>query len=383
MKFRELTCEEFKKIEKKQKKYNFYQTVSWANVKKTTGWESYYVGVFDGKKNLGIALLLAKKILNKKMFYIPRGPLLDYDNFSLLEFFFNNLKLFVKSKGGFTIKIDPYILYQEHDRDGNPIGESNDKIISQLKSLGFVHRGFTIGYTDEAQFRWSYVLNIKDKKFDDLKKDMNQRCRRCLKMCYKYPLVVREVNEDNFIEFKKIMEHTANRQNHFDRSMDYYKNLAKYLGDDVVMVIVYLDKEKYLEEFKDDKLYEEIKKEQSEFVPITAGVFMYDWDRLNYAYGGTYSKYMHFMAQYRMQFEMIKRAMEKKLPLYDFGGISGDFNPDSDNYGVYEFKRGFGGNVVEYIGEFDLVVDKLFNSFYKFMFKTYRGIKKIRASIKK
>lgn len=80
---------------------------------------------------------------------------------------------------------------------------------------------------------------------------------------------------------------------------------------------------------------------------------------------------------------MIKRAMEKKLPLYDFGGISGDFNPDSDNYGVYEFKRGFGGNVVEYIGEFDLVVDKLFNSFYKFMFKTYRGIKKIRASIKK
>ena len=81
MEFRELTCEEFKKIEKKQKKYNFYQTVSWANVKKTTGWESYYVGVFDGKKNLGIALLLAKKILNKKMFYIPRGPLLDYDNF--------------------------------------------------------------------------------------------------------------------------------------------------------------------------------------------------------------------------------------------------------------------------------------------------------------
>ena len=189
MEFRELTCEEFKKIEKKQKKYNFYQTVSWANVKKTTGWESYYVGVFDGKKNLGIALLLAKKILNKKMFYIPRGPLLDYDDFSLLEFFFNNLKLFVRSKGGFTIKIDPYILYQEHDRDGNPIGESNDKIISQLKSLGFVHRGFTIGYTDEAQFRWSYVLNIKDKKFDDLKKDMNQRCRRCLKMCYKYPLI--------------------------------------------------------------------------------------------------------------------------------------------------------------------------------------------------
>lgn len=42
--------------------------------------------------------------------------------------------------------------------------------------------------------------------------------------------------------------------------MDYYKNLAKYLGDDVVMVIVYLDKKKYLEEFKDDKLYEEIKK---------------------------------------------------------------------------------------------------------------------------
>ena len=58
---------------------------------------------------------------------------------------------------------------------------------------------------------------------------------------------------------------------------------------------------------------------------------------------------MPLMAQYKLQMDMIMFSMEKKLSLYDFGGISGDFRKDSPNYGVYEFKRGFGGFVVEYI----------------------------------
>ncbi len=76
-------------------------------------------------------------------------------------------------------------------------------------------------------------------------------------------------------------------------------------------------------------------------IPISAGVFIFDNDRLNYVYGGTYKEYMPLMAQYKMQMEMIKLAMERGLPIYDFGGISGNFTPGSENYGVYEFKKRF------------------------------------------
>ena len=147
------------------------------------------------------------------------------------------------------------------------------------------------------------------------------------------------------------------------------------------MVVAYLDKEKFLENFQDNKLYEKIKGEKEMLIPLSAGVFIFDKDRANYVYGGTYSYYMPLMAQYKVQVEMIKYARSLNIPIYDFGGISGIFIPDTENYGVYEFKKGFGGYVVEYIGEFDLIINKFYYNMFQIAYKTYRFIKKIRSKI--
>ena len=61
-----------------------------------------------------------------------------------------------------------------------------------------------------------------------------------------------------------------------------------------------------------------------------------------------------------------------------FGGISGDFNEHNPMYGVFGFKRGFGGYVVEYIGEFTYVFNKLSYSMYNIAYKLYRTINHIR-----
>ena len=58
-----------------------------------------------------------------------------------------------------------------------------------------------------------------------------------------------------------------------------------------------------------------------------------------------------------------------KTPLLEVQNFEKENNP---LYGVYEFKRGFGGNVIEYIGEFTLPITK-FNKFYNFL----RGIKRM------
>ena len=64
-----------------------------------------------------------------------------------------------------------------------------------------------------------------------------------------------------------------------------------------------------------------------------------------------------------------------------FGGISGNFEPNSENFGVYEFKRGFGGYVVEYIGEFDLILDKVGYSIYDKSYELYRNLKHLIAKM--
>ncbi len=380
MQFLELTENEFDNACNKIPVSSFCQSSSWAKIKKKTGWISYFVGVKENDKVIACALILGKKIyLNKYIFYSPRGLLLDYKNKKLLKFFTDHIKTFLKNKGGIILKIDPLIMYKHHDNSGNYVsdGFSNQSIIDSLVKLGFEHNGFTKDILEDTQFRWSYCLDV-DKPMEEILKGMNQRARRCIRKCEKYPLEVVDVNKDNIKDFKDIMQHTAERQNRFDRSLEYYQRMKDEFGDRVKMIIIYLDRDKFLSDFTNDKLFNTVKNEKRNKIPISAGLFVFDPDRLNYLYGGTYSHYMHLMAQYKLQMSMINACREKNLPIYDFGGISGDFNEHNPMYGVFGFKRGFGGYVVEYIGEFTYIFDKLSYKLYNLAYKLYRTINHIR-----
>ena len=94
MKLVEINDEEFKKIADKSDQITFHQTSEWAKLKATNGWLHYYVKLEDNKKNVSCALLLAKKVpvINKYIFYSPRGFLIDYKNKKLLKTFTEEIK---------------------------------------------------------------------------------------------------------------------------------------------------------------------------------------------------------------------------------------------------------------------------------------------------
>ena len=99
-----------------------------------------------------------------------------------------------------------------------------------------------------------------------------------------------------------------------------------------------------------------------------------------YLYGASDNVYRNLMPNYLLQWEMIQYSMNRGCTLYDFRGISGDLNPDNHLYGLYRFKRGFNGEFVEYIGEFDLVISK----FYFFLWEMLLPkIKKMFKRLKK
>ncbi len=383
MDFLELSAQQFKHLQNKFSNSNYCQTVEWGNLKTITGWESHYVGIMENDSIICLALLISKKILGKKrIFYAPRGILTNYDNYQILEFFTKKVQKYIKKYNGIALKIDPFITYCKRNRDGRLLlDENKSNLVKFLKSLGYNHHGFTVGYTSEIQYRWSFYLDIT-KPLPEIMKQMDKRCRRSLRKAENYPLVTKEVNNENIKDFKKIMEHTCTRHRCFDRTLEYYQKIKDVFKDKASLLIIYLDKEKYLSNFKDDKLYDKIKSEKENFIPLSAGVFIYDKYYMHYVYGGTYQEYMPLMAQYKLQFDMINYAKTKKLPIYDFGGISGNFVLGSKDYGVYEFKRGFSGNVIEYIGEFDLIINKKFYMLYHLMYNVYRNLKKILVTLK-
>ena len=72
------------------------------------------------------------------------------------------------------------------------------------------------------------------------------------------------------------------------------------------------------------------------------------------------------MPNYLMQWSMIRWAIESNCFLYDFLGIPVNADPASPMIGVYRFKKGFNGEILGYVGEFDYVV----SPFYTWLFNT-------------
>lgn len=65
------------------------------------------------------------------------------------------------------------------------------------------------------------------------------------------------------------------------------------------------------------------------------------------------------MPNYLLQWEMIKWAVERGCDIYDFRGVSGNVDKNHPLYGLYRFKKGFGGKFTEFIGELDYVFNPL------------------------
>ena len=95
---------------------------------------------------------------------------------------------------------------------------------------------------------------------------------------------------------------------------------------------------------------------------------IYD-NEIVYLYSAAEDEYRKYNAPYAIQLAIIRYALEHKIPRYNFYGISGNFSKDADDYGVYEFKKGFGGRVEQLIGEFILPVNRT-------VYRLYRMIKK-------
>lgn len=429
MEFKEIDKKTFDKFEKNHEQVNFSQTSAWADVKKVNGWNSYFLGLYEKNKLIGATLLLAKKVpfVKKNMFYAPRGFLIDYSNYEVLEYFTKEIKKFAKEHNAIFIKIDPYIIYQERDLDGNIVenGKDNKKAFSNLIKLGYKHFGFNV-MQDTLQPRWIFVTDTKDKTIEEVMNGMDSKTRQIIRKNERLCIETREISYDELGLFKDIMAHTGDRRNFIDRPLSYYQNMYKNLEPAGILKILVaeLHTDKLIKNYEDEisvlkKDYEDrkykhdnginkmnenkylskqksveqeieritkkkeeaiaIQKENGDIIPLGGILFLIHGKEVLSLVGGSYDKFMEFQSAYTVHWAGCKYAIENGYDRYNFYGITGDFNEKNPLLGLYLFKRGFGGKVVELIGEFDLIVSKFWYFVYNFSFKIYHGLKNIKA----
>lgn len=426
MEFRKLTEKEFDNFASKHENASFNQNSYWGKLKKSNNWEYTFLGLLDNKKIVAATLLLSKMTpVKKKMFYAPRGFLIDYKNYDLLKEFTKNIKKYAKENNGIFVKIDPYINYQERDIDGNIVeGNDNKDAYKNLINLGYKHFGFNV-MQETLQPRWIFVTDTKGKTVDEVMKNMDSKTRQIIRKNERMCIKTREISYDELDKFKDIMKHTGDRRKFIDRPLSYYQNMYKTLHAPGILKIMVaelhakelvntykkelkdlkteletrknkhdnginkMNEKKYLSKQKETennieritKKLEEAKKLQKDNgdVILLGGIlFLIYGKEVVSLVGGSYEKFMEYQSAYTVHWAGCKYAIENGYDRYNFYGITGDFNPKNPLYGLYLFKRGYGGKVVELIGEFDLVISKFWYFVYNVSFKLYHGIKNIK-----
>ena len=419
----ELTKEEFNEYASKHPLNMFFQSSYWGELKSITGWKHFMVGIKNDGKIEAATLILGKKIpiFNRYIYYAPRGFLIDYNNTELLKKFTLEVKKYLKKKKGIFIKINPYLIYQERDINGDIVenGIDNKNVVEELKKLGFIHTGFTINYGKDLEPRWISVLDLEGKTEEGLLKDMRSTTRWGINNSYKHGLKLVEIDKSRINEFKKLMEHTGERRGFIDRSEAYYEKMfdAFSKDDKIKIMLVELDIDEFLYNLNNQKQQnllkqveaknkpdsakakrvlkelqsqfeslekrisnlEKLQKEKGNKIVVAGGLFMTFGTQVVSLFGASYREYMKFNGQFFLNFKMIKYALNNGYKKYNFYGITGEFNEDSEMFGLFDFKRGFNAHVEELIGEFTLITNKFFYKVYNLMFEVYKKTKKMKG----
>lgn len=353
MKFITLDAETFRKFASKSKEKSFYQTPEIAKLRSENGWTSYYFGVEEAGKLIAASLIVAKPaFLGKSVYYAPGGPLIDYEDTKLVNFFFKNLKNYAKSHNGYLLHIEPYYELIERDRDGKPVenGFNHQKAIQNLKKLSFK----PLEKSDEPKY--SFVLELEGRDKDQLFQEMKRNTRNHIRKAEKMGVRIRELKKEELSIFKKITESTSERRHFQDKPLSYYERMYDL----------------FHERSEVKFMLAEAQISGQSYTPLSAAMFMTYGDEVIYLFSGSDEEYMkEYNAQYLIQWHMIKFAVENGFKTYNFYGIQGLPDRSSKNYGIYDFKKGFTstetGRVVELLGAYEMPINQFFYQLHRIL----------------
>ena len=392
--------EEYTEFIKSHKHGNMMQAIEWSAIKNT--WGAVRVAVSDDEDNI---IAAAQVLTRKGLWYVPRGPILDYNNKELLGFFLTNFKKFAKTKQAKLVKLDIPIAVKDEKlanfKDVD-VDRSNDELIKTFKSYGYNHKGFSLDMSSTIQPRFNTVTKLEQPVPDLFSKDT----RRLIRDADKKFVEVRRCGKENLDDFLFALACTEKRKNISLRGREYFENLLDIFGDNALLYISYINVEKALKECHNRKenLEKEIEElgekspkkkrtleeqvagtdklialfngleieDKSKDQVISAAITIAYGNHAEIIYAGMNEDFAKLPAQYKVFSDTMKKAQEMGISEVSMGGIEGSLN-DS----LLGFKSKFSPNIVEYYGEFDLVISHVFNLMYNYGLPLRRKILKL------
>lgn len=404
----ELKETEYEKFMTEKKELShFLQSHLWGEFsKRKKKLTPYYLGLKnDDNKLVATALLLQKRLpLGYSYFYSPRGFIIDYTNKELLSEFTKKVKSFIKVKKAIFLKIDPPIIIRKE----NYLGEEQkldyqvNTIFDNLSQIGFKHQGFTKNF-ETMQPRYTFRINL-EKSQEEIDSHFSKTTKQRIQKAIRLGTKVRIGTKEDIDIFYNLMLLTEDRKDFVSYSKDYYEELYSIFNknNNVKLFIGYLDLEQIINHLKEEeketklkikeidpntsskngkrklkdytaslesiekeiKKYQEAKDKYGKIIHLNAHMIILYHDKAWVLYAGNHNVLTESYANYHTYYEHIKYCKEHNIKIYDQFGTIGDLDKNNKRIGLHEFKKKFGGDYIEFIGEFDYIT----NHFMYFVF---------------
>jgi len=366
---RTITAEEHLAFLRTRDRASFLQTPGWAQVKKewraeSIGWS--LAGSPSGEL-VGVGLVLYRQLPKVKRYlaYLPEGPVIDWDT-EELGAWLTPMADHLAAQGAFGIRMGPPVItrrwsaaqVKEGIADGavssltalppSARSESGARVVSELRDLGWREQHTEGGFA-AGQPRYNFQIPLRDdggaqRTEDDVLAGMNQQWRRNIKKATKAGVVVSTGStgegSDDLAAFHDLYAHTAQRDHFTPRPISYFQTMFDALGaEDPGRIRLYLAHH------------------EGDLVAATIWIRVgtHTW----YSYGASSTEKRDVRGSNAVQWQMIRDSLAVGAEVYDLRGITDTLTPDDPHVGLIQFKVGTGGEAVEYVGEWDLPLNRL------------------------
>lgn len=320
-----LTPEEWASFLDEHPNAHILQTVQWGKLKDHFGWTPHYIQ----HKDLGAMILFRKLPLGLSVGYIPRGPVGRGD----WSDFWPVVDALCRQEHAVFLRVEPEIW--------KPIPDGF--IDNNLSGFKETHQ--------TVQPPRTILVDLTPSEKEILMA-MKSKTRYNIRLAGRKEVIVRpSMDVERFYQ----MSLTTSERDEFGiHSLEYYQRVYDLFSpqkDCVLLIAEYQDQ------------------------PLAGLMAFARGDTAWYFYGASTNQERNRMPTYLLQWEAIRWAKEKGCKSYDLWGVPDHPEPTLEKHfmerseglwGVYRFKRGFGGDVRRTIGTWDRVYRPLFYKFYQF-----------------
>jgi len=297
---------------------NFLHSWFWGEFQQSIEHRIVRTGFYKDGTLVGVMLFIIEDARRGRYGVVPAGPIIDWNDTKLIAEAFETMRQLAEEYDCVFVRVRPQLL-------------ATDKATSKFHEFGFRSAPMHL----HAELTWQLDLTQSE---DLILSKMRKKTRYEIKQAEKKQISITTTQDPVAIDrFYDIQLQTAQRHGFVPFSKNFLKEQFK--------VFVASDKAVLFEAYNQKEL-------------LAQAYIIFYGAEAAYHYGTSTDAGRNLPGAYALQWAAIKEAKKRGITRYNFWGVTKPDQTKHRFYGVSIFKRGFGGEEVEYLHAQDLVVRK-------------------------